>query len=689
MKKKRPYSKVLSGIVKKHPDGFGFLICKDQKHPDIYIPRHQMKGILTDDEIEVSAFVRRGRFYGQVTKIIRRARSQVLGPLHRISKKMACIKDGESGSDIVFDTSSFPSVEEGAWVQVHITSYPGSSKGFRGEMVGVLGNFPQALSDNVKMLQKYNIPYIFSQSALNESQNCFKELKEENSKYRRDLKSLPFITIDSKSAKDFDDAIYVQKKENGWILFVSIADVSLFVKENGVLDKEAYLRGNSTYFPNFVSPMLPKNLSQNLCSLKPGEDRFTFTAEIYFDDQGQKEKYLFYESTISSHMRLTYGQAQQIIDDFEPEMVSPAIRESVKNATCLAQALMHRRFKEGSLNLEIPETEIRVNQRGEPTDIIQAKRLFSHQLIEELMLACNQSVAEFLSRRKSPSLYRVHDTPKIDDLSHVFLFFQSIDSNSARPSQNSPSKKNFFKKDYKDQSVEKTLPIQKKLSHWIKKMQNHPKKLVMHNLILRAMPQACYSAFNRGHFGLSFSQYTHFTSPIRRYSDLIVHRILKKELGFLNLSLSKNELESKAEFLSQCEQRSVQSERQIENIKKARFMHQFLGEEFAGMISSITRFGFFSTLRKYNVDGLVSLDDLGGRWIFDPVQLILKEARSGYMLRQGDLVLVQVMSSNVDQGQIDFNLIEHNGQTFQRRTKKKSIRKKSKRKFKRRNKNFK
>ena len=640
---KKPSSKTVSGILKKHADGFGFLICDNKDHEDVYLSKEALKGILSDDRLEVLVFPRRGRFYGRVHKILSRSRTSVIGPLKRVSKNKGMIEDKDFafGEDLVFDMDSSSSIQEGAWLQVKILSYPGSKSGFRGRVMAVLGDFPDALEDNVKMLNQYNIPAVFSKDVLNEAQASAARKPEPPS--RRDLRTLPFVTIDSLTAKDFDDAIYTKKTSEGYTLFVSIADVSFFVREGG-LDKEAFLRGNSTYFPGFVSPMLPEVLSEGLCSLKPDEDRLAFTCEMHFDLTGMRQKYVFYESMILNHKRLTYGQAQEILDG--GGSAKKEIEDSLKNSAELAGLLMDRRFKEGSLNLDIPETEVLVNARGEPTDIISAKRLFSHQLIEELMLACNRSAAEFLGKTKFPALYRVHDTPSMEDISHLKLFFESIG---------------------KAQKSKKSLSIQKQFSLWLEELKNHPKKQIIHQLILRALPQACYSAQNRGHFGLSFSDYTHFTSPIRRYSDLMVHRLIKKELGILeeDFSFSKPELESKALFISQCEQRSVQAERQIENIKKARFMRPFLGDEFHGMISSVTKFGFFVTLKKYDVDGLVHLDRLGGRWIFDPVQLTLKSP-SGYIFRQGDAVLIQAASCNIDDGRIDFDLKEHLGKPFQK-----------------------
>ena len=651
MKNKR--SQKVVGFVKKHPDGFGFLIPHHKNQEDVYLSKQEMKGVISDDELEVEVFFRRGRNYGCVKNVLQRSRSRVLGSWVRISHKLGCIKDENDffGADIVFSITEFPSIKEGDWLEIQILSYPGSKKGFRGKIIKILGAFPSALSDNMKTLREFNIPYVFKTPKLKNLSIHKKDLKN-----RSDLKSLPFVTIDGATAQDFDDAIYVEKNNQGWTLFVSIADVDFYVPAHSDLDKEAYQRGNSTYFPHFCAPMLPEYLSQDLCSLRPHTPRLTVTAEMYFDRDGKRKKSLFYESVILSHARLTYGQAQEIIDG--RSFKNKDVVQSLSNGAELARILLRNRLKNGSLNLEIPETEIRLDSKGCPVDILPAQRLFSHQLIEEMMLACNQAVSEFLTFKKIPSIYRIHDAPDVESMNHLYHFLKSIDSSV-----------DIFQKI----KIEKTAQsLQQKMSHWIQKMKEHPKKSIMQYLILRTLPQACYSSSNRGHFGLSFNHYTHFTSPIRRYSDLIVHRILKQTLGILRKqSISKGDLEEKAQFLSQCEQRSVKAERYIENIKKARFMETYLGDEFEGMISSITKFGFFSTLKQFDVDGLIHLDSLGGRWMFDPSQLILKNRVSGYTFHQGDSVRVQVSSVSVEQGRIDFELMEHKGRPFQKERKEK------------------
>ena len=526
-------------------------------------------------------------------------------------------------------------------------------------------NDPQ--KDPFRMLQKFDIPYQFS-STIPTNGNA--EIYIDDS--RTDLRHLPFVTIDGITAKDFDDAIYVEKTKRGWTAWVSIADVDHYVKEGTPLDKEAYQRGNSTYFPNFVSPMLPNYLSQDLCSLNPHVPRLTMTAEMHYDSKGVLKKSFFYESVICSHSRLTYEDAQSIVEGKKVEKVSSDVKKSIENAKNLAEILLDKRIKNNSINLDLPETEIILDEKGEPINIIKVHRLFSHRMIEELMLAANQAVAHFFIRKKVNSIFRIHEKPDQEDLYQLNQFLKTLGL-----SLNLSSK--YSKKKVKASSL---------ISHSLQKMKNHPKRGIMHHLVLRALPQARYSAYNKGHFGLQFENYTHFTSPIRRYSDLIVHRLLKRTLKISKGGFSSaKELERRAVLLSQCEQRSVKAERQIANIKRARFMKKYIGEEFQGVIASVTKFGFFVTLNEYPVDGLVHINNLGGRWKFNPSQLFLKSIPSNYYIRQGDDVKVQVAVCNIEEGYVDFELLEHNQKKYHRREislKKPKERRKTRKQFHRR-----
>ena len=651
---------ILTGIVKRHPDGFGFFIPEDSNHPDVYLPRRQMQGLMSNDQVKAAVFPRKHRkgfFSGRVLQLIKRAQRHIVGQYTPLSDKKGLIKDNsfQWGEDLKIQLNENQKIKKAEWVQAKVTHWPDSLQGFSGQITCSLGFFPKALEDNIRVVQKHSIPASFSPDCLKEAAAMPEHITKETLDQRKDLRSLPFITIDGKTAQDFDDAIYVSCHSKGWILYVAIADVSYYVQQGSAMDKEASARGNSTYFPGFTVPMLPEKLSNHLCSLKPGEDRLAVVAEIHFNHKGEKEKTGFYEAVIQSRARLNYGEAQDIIEQPESSQTHQSVNPGANHKdttllTCsmsmakkLARQLLKHRTKKHFINLDIPETEVHLNALGEPVDISQSQRLFSHKLIEELMLAANKAVAEHLQTNKVPALYRVHDPPKTESLKSLELFINSL---GLKTTLTEPD-------------------LQKKISWLIKKFSDHPLSSVVQTLILRSFSQAVYSAFNKKHFGLNTGCYTHFTSPIRRYSDLIIHRTLKAVLTGQAPPYRKRDLESLAETISACEQRSVKAERQIKDIKKARFLKKHLGEDMEGTISGITRFGFFVKLRLYDIEGLVHINNLNGKWQFEESLLELKSKISGRRFKMGDPVLIQVMKSNVDTGQIDFELKLHKKEKIQ------------------------
>lgn len=635
-------SNTLTGTVKRHPDGFGFFIPEDPTHPDVYLPKGQMEGLMSNDKVKIAVFshkYRKGLFSGKILHLIKRAQDYIVGQYQPLSHKTGFIRDDsfQWGEDLKIQLRENQKIKKGEWVQAKIIHWPKSSHGLSGEIVCSLGFFQKALEDNIRVVQKHNIPVSFSKNCLKEAEAIQDTIPKNDLNRRTDLRSLPFITIDGKTAQDFDDAIYISSQATGWTLYVAIADVSYYVKKESTMDKEAYEKGNSTYFPGFTLPMLPEKLSNHLCSLKPGEERLAFIAEIHFNQEGEKETVHFYEAVIHSQARLTYGEAQDIIEQSHHQ--NTLVLTNVLNAEKLARKLLEQRLKKHFINLEIPETEITLDPLGEPTDIIYNRRLFSHQLIEELMLATNKAVAEYLHKKKIPSLYRIHNPPKAESLKFLELFANSLGI-----------KTNFSNSD-----------LQEKISFLIKQFADHSLSEVIQTLILRSLSQAAYSSHNKKHFGLNAVHYTHFTSPIRRYSDLVIHRILKATL-LENPSPYKNqELESIATMTSACEQRSVKAERQLKDIKKARFIKKYLGEELEGVICGITGFGLFVKLRLYDIEGLVHISQLSGKWKFEESLLELKSKHSGQRFKIGDFAIIQVMASNIDTGQIDFKLKTHKG----------------------------
>ncbi len=637
-KNKRSRFSSVTGLVKRHPDGFGFLVPDDPEAPDVYVPRQEMSGVMGNDRLQVRLIREPGgdRWRGEIEKILERGTKRVAGRFESLGAGRGCLRDHSFawGSDLIVQNPLSLELKDGDWIAVEILTYPDAAQGFSGKVTSVIGDIEDPLNDAKRMLHVHTIPYEFSQGALLEADRIPDQVSERDMQGRKDLRDKKFITIDGRTAKDFDDAIYVESTDHGFRLWVAIADVSHYVKPGTAIDRDAYERGTSTYFPNFVAPMLPEKLSNELCSLKPNVPRLAFVSEMLIDFQGQLLKWQIYEAVIQSQARVTYGEAQEVIDGRTPkafESVAPVI----KKAGDLAKVLMARRFREGSLDLEIPETEIELDDGGNPIDILQSERLFSHRLIEELMLVANISVAKELGGRSIPCLYRIHETPNPEAIANLEAFLAMLGS---RRQINGGG-------------------LQKKLTRALQEFSGHPQEHILHVLTLRSMAQARYSADNVGHFGLGFSDYAHFTSPIRRYPDLIVHRQLKAALNIghgYGLS-AMDDLESAGAFLSACEQRSVKAERQIKSIKKARFMAQHLGEEFDGLISSVTKFGLFVILRQFDVDGLVRLETLpGDRFEFDEKNMRLVGRRSGQTIKIGDPIKVVVAAASIEDGRVDF-----------------------------------
>lgn len=628
----------INGIIKRHPDGFGFLIPENSELPDVYVGKKEMAGVMTNDKVEVTVLPEKdgNRFYGVDLKVVKRSVEKIVGKIKKQPNGDAILEDkgNKWGADVVIPFRQSRASVDGDLVAIEITEYPQDRDDkYVGRVVEIIGDSSDPLTDVKRVLHIQNIPTEFSQACLHEARSFGEEVKTKDKSGRKDLTQLPLITIDGVTAKDFDDAVCVRPVEGGFNLWVAIADVSHYVKPGSSLDDDAYKRGTSVYFPNFVVPMLPEELSNGLCSLKPLVDRLCFVCEMKIDYQGVVTSSQVYEAVMHSHARVTYGEAQEILNG-NANHANPVVEENIKRCSDLAKILMAKRFREGSLDLAIPETEIILDDLGQVMDIIKAERVFSHKLIEELMLIANVSVAKIIAKHESPGIYRIHEEPDQEDVRVLQRFLESFGS-------------------------EKKLSgglLQKKITKSLQKYQGKPEGLVLSILTLRSMMQAKYSTNNVGHFGLGFEFYTHFTSPIRRYPDLVVHRILKVIcLGNKDFKISEDNLTSTATLMSACEQRSVKAERQFVGIKKARFMEKFIGEECEGFISSVTKFGVFVLLREYDVDGLVKVDALGNEpfeFNEETLQLVGKKTKLTYKI--GDPLKVQVAAVNTDEGQIDF-----------------------------------
>ncbi len=639
--KQKSYSKkkILQGTIKKHSEGFGFVIPDNDKHPDIYIPATLINSAFTNDSVTVSVQKRKGkpgRFFGAVESIVKRHKEFATGTYAIIDNKEVLKNHNLSCEEyiLVQNPNSIPLNEEDC-IKVKITQYPDDRKDLKGEVVQNLGVITSSAKDDIKrVLSEFDIPLEFPDEVLEEVNQFPDTVTEKDFTDRKNLTDKCFVTIDGETAKDFDDAIYVEKQDSGYRLFVAIADVSYYVGEDTHLDQEAFARGNSTYLPDFCIPMLPEKLSNDLCSLMPLQPRLVMVAELDYDFQGELIKSQIYPSVIESKKRLTYEEVQSKIDGSS----DLGDLTFLKLAQDLAKLLIKKHYQEGALNLEIEEINIVTNEVGEPIDFVKEERLFSHQLIEQFMLAANKAVSAFLEENDTPFMYRIHEEPKEDKLQHLETFSKSLGHLTG-------------------------LNSRKDIIQFLSEFKDHPKNFIINKLVLRSLSQARYSAYNKSHYGLNFKSYTHFTSPIRRYCDLMIHRFIKKVLNKSDQpSLEEKDIENKSLLISGREQNSVKAERQVKDIKKARFLSLHLGKNFSGVISSVTSFGIFISLDEFDIEGLVRLKDLPEHWIADEVHLSITAKRSGYTMKCGDKVEIQVVATNPLTGHIDFQLLSHQDQ---------------------------
>ncbi len=652
--------KSFKGIIKRHPDGFGFFIPEMSHIPDIFI--EDISGVMTNDCVLVrvtgcrsQSFKKRSRkaklknglnqdkeantkkrWFGEVVKVLKRDKKLLVGRfIQQIDQSGYLVDQDHSwGGNLRIPHNKTSNAQNNQVVCVKILQYPSSGQDFIGEVVQVIEDNPS--SDIKKVLFRHQIEEEFHyqvEKELLQIPDCV-EVKDKHN--RKDLTSLPFITIDGKSAKDFDDAIYVDKTSDGFHVLIAIADVSYYVKPHTYIDKQAYQRGNSTYLPNYVVPMLPEKLSHGICSLNPHVERLAFVADLKLNSKGELLSSEFYEAVIKTFARTTYQEIQSILDGQFVNRHFSKINQMLFNAKDLAEVLLSRRISR-SLDLDLLETQMTIDDAGYAVGVERVRRLFSHRIIEEMMLLANLSVADFLRAHKIPMLYRVHEEPGNEQMDFLNHFLRHL-GNKENIRQNN---------------------MNKQINQILKRFKSTQYEPILNIMVLRAMKQACYVAKNIGHFGLGFTHYTHFTSPIRRYSDLIIHRQLKCQLGLQPQSHSKNDpaIDSIGNHLSNCEQRSVKAERQIMSIKKARLMENLISQEFKGVITSITRFGIFILLPEFDVDGLLRLSDLEkGSFVFDDNYLYLRNCKTNNFYYLGDSINIVIDNVNVDSGKINFVL---------------------------------
>ena len=636
---------ILEGVLKKRPGGSGFLIPDDKSQTDVYIPRGSTGSALSNDRVSVQIqenqdkSLKEGRRVrsGRVRSVLRRDKNFALGRFERKGRQ-AFLKNHNLGEESFWlkNPKNIP-VKEGEYIKARILHSPSDKNPrFKGELSENLGALSKEAKDDIKrVMAERGISARFPQEILKHLKKIPNAVLPEEKANRKDLRDKDFVTIDGETAQDFDDAVFVEKQGRLWRLYVAIADVSHYVLPDSALDKEALERGNSSYFPDSCSPMLPEKLSNNLCSLQEGKDRLVLVQEIDFDRRGSPGRADIYPAVIHSRKRLTYKQAQAILEGNSP--LEGSYIRPLQTAGELAQTLLNRHARNSGFDFEIPEIQIRLDKNGEPVDISPSQRLFSHKMIEQFMLSANQAVGAFLKKHSQALIYRIHEDPDREKLQVLQRFAGSF---------------GFAGK----------LNSRETLIRFLSQFKNHRHSSLIHKLTLRAFSQARYSTNNKGHYGLNFKCYTHFTSPIRRYCDLLVHRLIKQAL--LRDSrplLPQKEMERRAEWISQKEQNSVQAERQISDIKKARFLKKHLGETFTGYVVSICSFGVFIALKPFDVEGLVRFRDLAGFWAPDEFQLSAVNRRTGQRIRLGDSLRVVIARVDTSSGNVDLDIKKQKG----------------------------
>jgi ribonuclease R len=636
----------VTGRVHAHPDGYGFLILDDRDKDDLYLSRREMRGVMHGDRIMARVDRKRTGDETHVVQIIEHGQKRLIGTYEEHDGKGYLIPMDLRVAPAIPLSRGGPRPAQGTVIAAEISRYGTGYSPPEADLLESLGDPDDPEIQARAIIFQYGFPTAFSPAARREAENCPQLISVEEIGARVDLRARPIVTIDGERARDFDDAVTVEKVDGGvYRLYVSIADVAHYVKPSTALDQDAYERATSVYFPDRALPMLPEELSNGICSLNPREERLTKTALIEIGPRGEVLKSHFFNSVIRSHARMTYTEVRKILVDKDPECLERyrELVDSFKLMEELASLLYEQRRARGSLDFDLPEAEVILDLQGAPENIVRAERNIAHRIIEEFMIAANEAVARHLKAVDFPLLYRVHEGPEHEALEEIAPFLLSL-------GYRLPLKR------------ERMTP--KELQKLLDACRGKPEERVVNRVVLRAMKQAHYAPENIGHFGLASTCYTHFTSPIRRYPDLIVHRMLEDVLREKKLQAKEKEdldhyMAEAGKHTSERERHAMDAEREMVDLKKAQFMMDKIGEEFGGFIVSLTNFGFFVELENYFIEGLVKLASLtDDAYQYYEKEYLIKGRRAGRKFRLGDAVRVKVARINAFRSQIDFEWVQ-------------------------------
>ena len=640
----------LTGKFCANEKGFGFITFEEEGKEDVFVPSKSVNGALDGDTVQFLIYKQKQgtkKAEAKIVKIVKRERETIVGTFQKSRNFGFVVPDDKSfATDIFISKKKCKEAKNNDKVVVYIEKYPTKGKNAEGEIMEILGNINQAGVDLLSVVKEFGLNNEFPKEVMQYVKNIPQKIDEKDIKNRRDFRNDNIFTIDGEDAKDLDDAIHVEKLENGnYKLDVHIADVSNYVKEDSVLDKEAILRGTSVYMFDRVIPMLPFELSNGICSLNAGENRFALSCLMEIDEKGRVVSSDVCKSVIKVTERMSYTDVNKIINN-QDEKVLERYRPYISDFKLmeeLAKILKNRRVTNGYLNLEIPESKLVLDENGKCIDVHKYETTFANEIIEQFMLTANETIAEKFYWLEAPFIYRVHEEPDFDKIQETNKFLFNIG--------------------YKIKANRDNIKP-KAFSEVLEKIKGTEYEKVISTLILRTLKVARYESENKGHFGIASQYYCHFTSPIRRYPDLFIHRVISEYIkdGYNVPEEKLQDLTAKsnkyAESSSDCEKTATKAEREAEDIKKAEFMESKIGEEFEGIVSSVTSFGMFVELEN-TVEGLIRFENMGGEYfIYDETQKKLVGENSKKVYRIGDKVHIRVIEANKELRKVAFELVD-------------------------------
>jgi ribonuclease R len=635
---------LIVGRIIGHADGFGF-IRPDNGSDDLFLSPREMNPLLHNDRalVRVTGVDRKGRREGALVEILERNTHEIVGRLYKEDGFTYVVPDNKNiAQTVLIPKGGIGKAKQGQIVVAQITEQPTKLHQPMGRIIEVLGDHLAPGMEIEMAIRSYELPNTWSEELLAEIKPLTPEVPEAAKENRVDIRDLPLVTIDGEDARDFDDAVYCKKTPKGWKLLVAIADVSHYVKVGTELDKEAHKRSTSVYFPEQVIPMLPEILSNGLCSLNPNVDRLCMVCELLIDGEGKVSRAKFFEAVMRSHARLTYTEVAKILVEGDKTLAKKyaPLMPHLKEMYALYQVMRLAREQRGAMDFDTLETRIVFGENRKIEKIIPVMRNDAHKLIEEFMITANGAAARFLNSKKMPKLLRIHEGPSTDKLLNLKTFLGEMGLKLGGGA----------------------IPTPLDYMHLVESIKDRPDAHLIQTVLLRSMSQAVYSPELKGHFGLALEAYAHFTSPIRRYPDLLVHRAIrhilqgKKAESFV---YGVPDMVVLGEHCSANERRADDATRDVTSWLKCEYMLDKIGEDFTGIISAVTGFGFFVELAEIYVEGLVHISNLGQDYFhFDPTSHQLKGERSNVNFRLGDSVKVKVVRVDLDEKKIDFELVK-------------------------------